>query len=236
MVDTSPADLALVSGRDFVTPPPADTRPAPRVAAFKAEDLAALTPEQRSAFADSLRKAGHDTAAVEQALTGQPAVKPAEVVDTRAGGAHSEREQAALEAGLAGVPAYLVDLRGLFVGRREDTATARALDGELRTALSAWGIPAAMSRGVAEAMLKGGDEWQAIRSEPERQLYLAHQRSTVEKITGLPFEEVLTAAASITGKTGGDAVKTLIARRCFERAEVLIQLHAHATRQAARGR
>jgi hypothetical protein len=214
--------------------PPA---PAPKVAQFKAADLERLTPEARAQLAESLRKAGHDPAAVEQALSGG---KPApEIVDRRDNpSALSERETAALSAGLDGVSdPSAVDLNGVFVQRPGlDAAGALQINGELRAALAGMQLPALMHRGLAEAMLKASDAWQAIGSDAERALYAANQKATVERVTHRPFAEVLKEAAKITAKLDPVGVKTLISKGVFERAEVIIQLHAHAMRQQARGR
>ena len=212
--------------------------PKPRVASFKPEDLAALSPEARSQFGEALKKAGHDPAAVDAALSGQQAAKPVEVVDRREDpAAMSERETAALSAALDGVsdPAA-VDLRGLFVGRSEDTATAFAVDQGLRTALSAMGMPAGLTRGFAEELLRGGDEWGALTTQAERSLYAATQRALVERVIGKPWPEVAAAAAKVTARIPAAAARELTQRGYFERGAVMVQLYRQAERMQSRGR
>ena len=196
------------------------------LANFNASDVAALTPEQRATFADSLAKAGFDRSAIDARLnaavphttssdgstpgfsTGAPgtpnnpdnALSPNErlaAIETlKRAGVSNEAIEQALSGKTAEAPEFSTQRYHLNFGTRAGlvgTDELVALNNEIQNGFATAGIPSVYAQGLVDAMLGTADLYSERMTEAE---VAFTRQSEMVFLTKLPnYDEVIRTAA-----------------------------------------
>ena len=177
--------------------------------------------DEKAAMATALKKFWTgDPKVLEDALKAEGVSTEQPSIDPR-----SEAEKD-FDATFAGADPAAYNLN--YVGRANGVPTGElaALDGELRSALSAMGVPALIGPGIVDAMLDSAERFHAIPEGPQRALYQAEQCAAIDRL-GSDFgsrERLLAFAAHAISRVDKAFFADLVANGSFESAASVLQL------------
>ncbi len=141
------------------------------------------------------------------------------------------------DAVLGGVTPERYPLNGLYVNRGDiPLGDVAAFDAELRGALAAMQVPAALGRGIAEEILASTNAYDRVAEAPEghRELWKREQRAELEHIGRDTADNLTRWASHALARVAPETRAWLLDHGALETAAVVLQLAEQGKRIFAR--
>lgn len=216
------------------------------LANFGTNDVAALSPDQRSAFGDMLAKAGFDRSAIDEQLntvTANPAPSadhpsqqavfnhPDDALSPRERSAAVETlraagvDETAIQNALGGKLAEAPQEYHLQFGTRAELVNAdelTALNSEIQRGLAGGGVPPQYAQPLLDAMLNTADLYDDEMSEQELKFVRASEMSALNKLSNA--NEIIRTASIACNSLPADFRSMMDEHHAFDSMEAYLAL------------
>jgi hypothetical protein len=128
------------------------------------------------------------------------------------------------------------DLQGVYSRPDLEGADVHALDTTMRSSLVELGVPPALGKVVAEAVLDGQRHWSRLRTDADRVEHNVNHRRIVSRALGMDYDKAIEAVKPIVAKLSPANRDWLARSGAFESAAVIVHLHRAVQLASARGK
>jgi hypothetical protein len=153
-------------------------------------------------------------------------------VDTR-----TEAERQFDHAGLhASADVNQYDLQGVYSRPDLEGTDVAAIDATMRSSLVELGVPKALGKVVAEAILDGAKTWQSLRTDADRVEHNVNHQRVVSRALGMPYDKAIEAVKPLIAKLSESNKQWLAQSGALENPAVIVHLHRGIQLASARGK